>query len=205
MQHKQLKSVEQQKSIREKLGISQDEIIITSTGKITKEKGYAVLCEAIKKLKTQKKVTFIIAGDGEFLQEMKQEIEENNLTSKVKFLGYRKDITRILEETNIFVIATLHETLCNSLIEAAQQGLPLVATNVGGIPEIIENGVNGYLTKCNDSDSIVEALERLINGEELRKTFGNNAKKHIQDKFSHQKIISKIDQMYKRVLENDRR
>lgn len=193
------------KNIREELNIGYDEIVIVSTGRITEEKGFKVLCQVIKSLQINEKVRFIIAGDGEYFHEMSKELEREIQLEKVFLLGYRSDIDVILSGSNIFVICSLHETLCISLLEAAQHGLALVATNVGGIPEIIVNNFNGFLTEINDVNSVKIALNELINDHSKMKQFGLNAKITINSKFSRESIIDQIDNLYRRVLNNDKK
>jgi len=133
--------------IRKELGIDDTDMIVASTGRITKDKGFDILLQVAKELKDFENVKFVIAGDGIYKQEMQTEIEKEKLSNKVYLLGYRKDIGNILDGSDIFVICTKHETLCISLLEAGNHSLPLIASNVGGIPEIIENCKNGFLVK----------------------------------------------------------
>lgn len=185
------------KNIREKLKIDRDKIVFTCTGRITKEKGFDVLLGVIKKINNEK-VCFVIAGDGDFLQTMRNELKSEIKNNKVYLLGYRSDIMEILSSSDAFIICTHHETLCISLIEAAQMGLPLLGTNVGGIPEIIIDGYNGYLTKNYSIDDNVEKINSLISDRKNMKELGKNAKKHIDEMFDRKKILDKIDYVYKR-------
>lgn len=188
------------KSIREELNIDNDEIVIISTGRITQEKGFHILKDVIKKIDTKRKIRFVIVGDGKYLETMRSELIKEIDDKKVFLLGYRSDIDRILAGSDIFVICTLHETLCISLIEAAKNGLALVATNVGGIPEIIKDSYNGFLTEINDINSVMVALNLLIEDDKKRKEFGSNAKKVIDEKFSRECILEKIDNMYRSII-----
>lgn len=194
--NKEYSTKENKNNIRKELGILEDEIVVVSTGRITKEKGYKILEESIKNIKVDEKVAFVIVGDGEYKNEMEQNLQEHCSEKKIYFLGYRNDVEKILNESDIFVIATLHETLCNSIIEAGNQRLAIVATNVGGIPEIIDNEINGYLVEINNSIQLKEALEKLIVNKELRSKFSQLIKKKIDEKFQENKILDKIDSMY---------
>lgn len=187
-------------TIRKELGIDDDEIVIVSTGRITKEKGYETLCNVIKKAKTDSKVRFIIAGDGPYLSEMRQELYEYVKSGKVFLLGYRNDINRILEGSNIFVICSLHETLCISLLEAASNGLALIGSNVGGIPEIIEENKSGYLVQPNNIDQFVHTIEGLANDKNKIQNFGNHAYNYVRKKFDEKEIMKKINELYDKVL-----
>lgn len=190
-------------TFREEMGFDDNDVLITSTGRITIEKGFAVLIESIKKMTMPENVKFVIVGKGEYSETLKKEIEAFAIKDRVFPIGFRTDVGKILSESDIFVICTLHETLCNSIIEAGQQGLPSVATNVGGIPEIIKDGYNGYLVNAFDSTAVAESLKKLINDKQLRTKMGKNAKTVISEKFAPSIILAQIDEMYGEIMKND--
>ena len=186
--------------IRQELGISPEKFVVVSTGRITKEKGYHVFCDAIK-LIDHPAIEFIIAGKGEYLAAFKNEIEQAIHVPKVHFLGYREDIEDILAASDVFVICTLHETLCISLLEAGKNELPSIATRVGGIPEIIVDGENGFLVEPNHPDQVAEKILFLEDNHEQRQLMGKQAKFVISQKFSEDEITNKINQIYKKFYE----
>lgn len=187
-------------SFREEIGLSENDIVIVSTGRITREKGYDILLEVIKKTIINKKIKYVIAGEGDYLGTFRKEIKTYKLDKSVFFLGYRNDVSKILFESDIFIMCTLHETLCISILEACFNSLPVIATNIGGIPEIVENEKSGYLVQKNDIDSFVIALEKLVNDKEKRKEMGNSGKEIVENKFSRSKILAQIDDLYQAVL-----
>ena len=200
MPHRINEEVINKLSFRNEFRIKDTDIVIVSTGRINREKGYEILCKAIIQMEHKNNVKFVIVGNGAYLDEMKNEIKNNNLEESVIFLGYRKDVGRILSESDIFVTCTLHETLCNSIIEAGKECLPSVASNIGGIPEIIENRKNGILVPIYDDVAVAEALNELIANEKIRNEMGRNAKEIINNKFSDDKIVSQIDQLYRGIF-----
>ena len=192
--------VNTEQSFRDEIGVSRDDILVVSTGRITREKGFDVLLEVITNFDMPQNVYFVIAGDGEYFPELERQIRHRNLTNSVFLLGYRSDIDRILSESDIFILCTLHETLCNSIIEAGYYSLPTVATAVGGIPEIVTNGVSGYLVQTGDVEGMISALSRLVTNESLRSTMGKNAKEIIDRKFSSERIVCQINDLYRSIL-----
>lgn len=188
------------KSIRKELKISEDDVIIVSTGRITYEKGYSVLAEALMKANLNTNVKVLIVGDGSYLMKMKSILKKMVDSNQVYFLGYRKDIDFILSESDIFVLCTLHETLSNATIEAGKQGLPSIVSNIGGLPEIIIDRYNGILVPINKSQKFANALIELVDNEKTRKTMGENAKKIIEEKFSKDIVLEKIDDLYRTLL-----
>ena len=186
--------------IKEEFGILEEDVVVVSTGRITEEKGFKILCGAIKQLKDKSNIRFIIVGDGSYLDEFKNEIRAANMEDRVIFTGYQKDVNPYLECADVFTICSLHETLCNSLIEAGAKGLPLVAPRIGGMPEIVRHNENGILLQDNNADCVAEAICKLCDDKALRQKMGANAEKYIKDTFSQEKIIDKICEMYERVL-----
>ena len=192
--------VKDRTKIRQELDISPEKFVVVSTGRIIKEKGYEVLCKVIKQI-NHPEIEFIIAGDGNYLSTFKNEIEQTTQVPKVHFLGYRADIEDILAASDVFAICTLHETLCNSLLEAGKNGLPSIATRVGGIPEIIVDGENGFLVEPNRPEQVAEKILFLENNHEQRQLMGKQAKSVICQKFPEDEITKKIDQLYKEIYE----
>ncbi len=192
---------EGKRDVRKQLGFSDEDVVIVSTGRITQEKGFGDLCEVIIKGRFKNNVKFLIVGNGEYLDTFKKKIADNNLDKQVFFLGYQKDVERILKESDIFVLCTWHETLSNSILEAQKEGLPVVATNVGGIPEIIQNGKNGYLVEKRAEAQIIDRLKLLSENPQLRKEMGANGKQKIKEKFSEEKIEKQIEEVYAKLLE----
>jgi glycosyltransferase involved in cell wall biosynthesis len=187
-------------SIREELKINDTDIIVVSVARINKEKGYHVLEKTIKKFDNIKNIKFIIIGNGDYLETMKLNLKKQMLCNQVNFLGYRDDIQNILKECNIFVLPTLHETLSVALLEASKEKLPLIASNVGGVPEIIEDCYNGFLVEPNNYDEIYSSIMELYKNYSLRKKFGNNAFLKLNNIFNGQLIENKIDTLYKLIL-----
>lgn len=182
--------------IKEKLRIIQEDVVVVSTGRITEEKGFKILCGAIKQLKNKSNIKFIIVGDGSYLDEFKEEIRVESMEDRVLFTGYQKDVNPYLECADIFAICSLHETLCNSLIEAGAKGLPLVAPRIGGMPEIVRHNKNGILLQDNNVDCVAEAICKLCDNKALRHALGANARIYIEETFGEKVIVEKIQEMY---------
>lgn len=182
--------------IKNKLEVMEEDVVVVSTGRITEEKGFKILCATIKQLKDKSNIKYIIVGDGSYLDEFKNEIRAQNMEDRVLFTGYQKDVNPYLECADIFVICSLHETLCNSLIEAGAKGLPLIAPEIGGMPEIVRHNENGILLKDNNADCVAEAICKLCDNKALRQKMGANAEKYVKDTFSEKVIVEKIQEIY---------
>ena len=185
-----LKSPEHQVS-KESLGFSHNDIVIASSGRITEEKGFKILQEVIHSIKSPH-IKFLIIGDGEYLSTMKSALEEEIKQKKVVFTGYRSDVIELLNCVDIFVLATLHETLSVSLLEAGYCSIPLIATRVGGIPEIIDDGYNGFLIPLGDVEGFINAIEKLSSQDSIRQEMGKNARISVTTKFSQEKLEQQV-------------
>ena len=187
-------------SIRKELGISGGDIVVVTVARINKEKGYHILDEAILKLNHKRNLKFIIVGNGTYLNDMRTKLAGQVKSKQVFFLGYRHDIQRILNDCDIFVLPTLHETLGVALLEASVEGLALIASKTGGVPEIVEDGYNGFLVPPGDINALQQAISILYSKTSLRKKFCDNARLKIHDKISSKSIEEKIDKVYQSLL-----
>lgn len=192
------KEIKKSGDIRRELGISKEDIVVVSTGRITKDKGYDVFWNVIQKTKSDR-IKFIIAGDGAFRKEWGEAIISKGYQDRVFLLGFRKDIDVILSGGDIFMICSKHETLCISVLEAAMHSLPVVATNTGGIPEIVgEDG--GFLIENGNVDEFAKVIQVLADNVELRITVGNQLNQRVLKKFDRQNILSQLDLLYRQVV-----
>lgn len=183
--------------IRADLGFTNEDIVVTSVARITREKGYAVLSEAIC-ADNNPQVKYLIVGNGEYLKVMKENHRDDIKKGKVVFLGKRGDIGSLLKLSDIFVLPTLHETLSVSLLEASNASLPLIASEVGGVPEVVINGENGYLVPAGDALRLSEAISELVGNPAKRKTMGYNALLHVKNVFNEDIILHHISNVYNR-------
>lgn len=190
------------KKIRNDFGVSEKEIVVMSTGRITVEKGYAVLTEVMKHYKGDSTIVFIIVGDGDYKKNMNEALAEQITEGQVKLLGYRNDVSKILTAGDIFVMPSYHETLCMSLLEAGQKGMALIASDVGGMREIVDDGKNGYLVKAGDVDAFIQRIDMLRDKNKLEK-MRKNAKQIVVSKFSNETTINRLDGLYTSVFEDN--
>ena len=155
------------------------DIVVLSVARINKEKGYHVFEKAIQQLDNIKNLKFIIAGDGEYLHRMKANLSDQIDSKKVLFTGYVRNPSVLYNEADIFVLPTLHETLSLVLLEASLHSISLIASNTGGIPEIIEQDFNGDLVKVGDAEDIAKAIRKQFHNPNLREIYGKNALKKL--------------------------
>lgn len=185
---------------RSDFGIAEEDIVVVSVGRITTDKGFKVFADAILNCSENTKLKFLIIGTGNYLDAMKDRLQGKVARGSVIFTGFRNDVGEILPHCDIFVLPTLHETLSNALLEASVAGLPLVASNTGGVPEIVFHGHNGLLTQPGNPDALASAIMHLASSAELRSTFGAEAKRLVEVNFDRDRILRQIDSIYQCLL-----
>ena len=140
--------------------------LVCSAGRLDQQKGYAYLVQAARKvLDARSDVLFIIAGDGPLRPQLERRITELHLTDRFRLLGFRQDVQNVIAASDLFVSSSLWEGLPIVAVESIMLGKPLVLTNVGGSPEVVIEGKNGYIVPAADPDAlakgILTALENL--------------------------------------------
>ncbi len=177
------------------------EKLIVSVGRFAPEKGHRYLITALNLLKQQDiawRCTFL--GEGELETELRSLVEEYGLSTQVAFPGFCEDVFSVLLTADVFVLPSLHESSPNALIEAMAVGMPCIASDVGGIVDLIENGKNGLRIPPEDSEALASALHRLLTNPNLATTLGQNARPTIQQKFDSTESIRKLEDIYQQLV-----
>ena len=174
--------------------IDLDDIVIIFLGRITGIKRPDRFCNIVLNLaRRHSKIRILIVGSGDLESSMHKKLSE--IKERVDFLGWRSDVENILACADILLLTSDNEGTPTSVIQAGMAGVPTVATNVGSLPEVIENGVTGILTDP-DEDALAMALESLILNPELRKNLGENAKKDMSRRYSISTMIESYQSLY---------
>lgn len=189
-------------NVREELSIKTDDIVVGFIGRLVPAKGLEYLIDAVLHLKDKyKKLKLIIIGNGSIINDLKDNTRKNKVHKHVIFTGERRDIPDILSCIDIFVMPSVAEGLPNALLEAMAMGKPVVATKVGGIPEVIQNGINGLLVPPHDAGSLAEAIISLIDNDNLAKKIGQASREFILEHYSIRSTVHKWQSLYISILE----
>lgn len=180
--------------LRKELGISEDKIVVTSVGRVVKAKGHDYAIEAIKKI-SDPCFVFVVVGDGPYTEVYNRECAKEIQEGRVHVLGSRRDVNEILKDSDIFLFATLNENHSLALMEAVNMHCAVIATKVGGNPEIIENEESGILIPSHDSNAICQALQELTD-KSLRKRFSEIAYVRSFNKFSVTNTLGKLEKIF---------
>ncbi len=186
---------EKRKKLREELGFSEDDILILTVAEINTNKNHKQIINAIKILKNYSNIYYLLVGIGEKERELKNYVLVSNLVSRIRFLGYREDIPKILNAVDIFALTSLREGLPRAIMEAMAAGKPIIATNMRGNRDLVVDGVNGYLVPVNDIEATAKAITKLAKNKMLMTKMGEEGRKIIQD-YAIEKVLSEMDEIY---------
>ena len=182
---------------RERMGIDKEEFVIGAIGRMNYLKNYpfliSILPEIIRKFSS---VRVFFAGDGEEKGKLMQMVKNLGMEKHVQFLGYRKDILSIYQCIDVLVQPSITEGMCNSILEAMACGKPVIASRVGGNPELILDGITGYLFPPGRKDILIEKISSLILDREKRLEMGREARKRVEENFSLKKMVEGYENLY---------
>jgi glycosyltransferase involved in cell wall biosynthesis/serine acetyltransferase len=175
----------------------QSQLIAVVANMNVESKGHADLIRAAAEVSQEfPDAKFLLIGDGGERTRLEALTSESGLSKTVLFLGRRDDVPNVLVCCDLFVLPSWAEGLPNSVLEAMAAGLPVVATRVGGTPEIIDNGVHGLLVAPRDSHALAQTILQLLRNKELAKRLGQSAQDRVRAQFSFERLLSDLDSLY---------
>jgi glycosyltransferase involved in cell wall biosynthesis len=179
---------------------------IISIGRISRLKGFDVLIDAVEQLISKKvKVQLVLLGEGRDRRELEKYVREKDLSGSIHFPGYQEDAYRVIPAFKVFVIASYTEGLPLMLLEAMQAGVPIVATAVGEIPQVLENGELGQLVPPGDSWALADAIKRVFDYPDKYKEMAQKARQKALDEYSLERMTRQYLEVYQEVLADDRK
>ena len=194
---------EKREHTRSSYALEGSDIAVAIIGRLVAIKNHQMFLDIIEKVnqKTRKKVVYFIVGDGEEsdnIQESIKPLKEKGMD--IRMTSWIKDIATFNAGMDIICLTSKNEGTPVSLIEAQAAGIPIIATNVGGIKDIILEDKTGYIVNTDDIDGFAEKLWELIENENKRQEMSQNGWSFVKDKFQYTKLISNMDEYYKSLL-----
>jgi glycosyltransferase involved in cell wall biosynthesis len=180
-------------------GKESNKTIIFSIAELHKNKGVDVAIKSLSLLpkETKEKIIYCIAGGGEEKEYLEKLTKGLNLENMVRFLGFVPDAKKLLSGANIFLLPSRTEAFPYAILEAGAGGLPIIATSVGGIPEVIRDMQNGVLVHPKNRKEIAEAILYMLEHQDKQVEFGKEIKSTISNFFSLDKMLSETINLYK--------
>ncbi|MDR3574709.1 MAG: glycosyltransferase [Anaerolineaceae bacterium] len=189
----------QENTLRNQLGAESIDIVALYVGRISRDKGLLVLAETLKKM-TDPPIVWL-AGDGPDSENVCKAFGSLTESGRVRLLGRREDIPDLLNACDFFVFPTLFENLSNALLEAMHGARSVIATTVGGNPELVIDGVTGVLIPANDSDALAQKIAMFSENKELCKTMGQEGRERVIAHFSLDQTIESLSNLYGSMLQ----
>lgn len=176
-------------------------IIIGCAGRLQPMKGHELLLRAIRELTNRSlRARLLIAGGGSSLDAHRQLAAELGLADRVEFLGRVREMKAFYDQLDIYALPSFTEGLPISMLEAMSRSLPVVATRVGGIPEVVRDGEDGILVAPGDEKALTEALASLVSDVALRERMGHSAWQRAKHCFSFERMANSVEQFYRALL-----
>lgn len=187
--------------LREELGLKKDTPLIGTIAILRRKKGHHILLDAVPMvLEKVPGAIFVLAGDGPQKENILNKIHTSGLSDKVFMLGLRRDIPEILKSIDLFVLPTLQEALGTSFIEAMAMKKPVIGTDVGGVGEVIKDGINGYLVEPNNPSALADAVIKVLEDMERAKAMGMEGRKIVEQNYTVEKMCEKMYALHTSLL-----
>jgi glycosyltransferase involved in cell wall biosynthesis len=186
---------------REKWALKKEDRVIGIVSKLWEGKGHITLIESFKILKQRvNNIKLVIVGEGDLYDELLRVVDKNGLSESVLFTGFQMDVSEILSTFDVAVLPSFFEGMGRVLLEAMAMEKPVVASHVGGIPDLVKHRLNGLLVEPGDVVGLTNALEQVLSNSELSRKMGKEGRKRIQEQFSSDIMVQSIDRVYQELL-----
>jgi glycosyltransferase involved in cell wall biosynthesis len=185
---------------RASLGVSPDDCLVVTVARLLAAKGIGDLIQAAYLLHEQPRLRFAVVGDGPDRSHFTTLAASLGVTSSVSLLGYRHDVAQLLQVADLFVLPSHSEGTPLSILEAMAARCAVVATDVGGIPEIVEDGQTGYLIPARHAEAIAGAVAHLAADPARRRALGEAGRQRVEAHFTQERMLTKLSSLYQSLL-----
>lgn len=193
----QERSSDQIRQLRSEFGIGKDTFLLGIVGSLYPVKGHAYLFKALGSVLAHYPETrLFVIGQGELEQALKQQVANLGIEKAVSFLGLRNDVPRLLPAFDLFVLPSLSEGLSVALLEAMAAGVPVLASKVGGSPEIVIDGETGYLVPPERPEELSDRILKLVGNRDLARSFGERGRERVAQEFTTARMLEHYQHLY---------
>ena len=196
----QLQTTMTREETRAAVGIPAEAQVAGIIARLTEQKAHRVLFDAMAHTPALANVHLMVVGDGELRDELQRRVEGLGLASRVHFVGARRDLGNVLAAIDVFLMPSLWEGLPLSLVLAMGAGLPVIATAVAGIPEVVQDGVTGWLVQPGDVAGLGAAMARVFGNDTERVLVGQAARAFVRPRYGVDGYVNAVSALYDRLL-----
>ncbi len=188
-------------AVRATLGLPQSGPVVGSVGRLDRVKGYDLLVEASAVvLRDRPEAWFVVAGDGQERRALEAQARRLGVAERWLFLGWQAHLEPLYPALDLSVLPSRNEGMGRAAVEALACGRPVVATAVGGVPSVVEDGVTGLLVPPEDPQALASAILHLLEDETARRRMGEAGPQRVRERFSSQAMLDGINQVYRDLL-----
>jgi glycosyltransferase involved in cell wall biosynthesis len=182
---------------RAELGLRPDDFVIGAVGRLYPVKGIQFLVQALAQTRVGH---LVVIGDGPEKSTLELLADRLGVADRIHWAGQRPDARNLMPAFDLFVQPSLHEGMPNTILEAMATGLPVVATAVGGTPEVVAHGVTGLLVSPKSPHALSEAISVLLDDADLRRRMGKAGRERVAQHFTVGRMVRKTEELYERLL-----
>jgi glycosyltransferase involved in cell wall biosynthesis len=198
-----LAAASSRKEIRRELGLATNVPIVTIVARLHVQKGHKYLFESIPFiLKKAPTAHFVLVGDGALRAHLEADVAGRGLNESVRFLGVRSDVPALLRASDCFVLPSLWEGMPNCVLEAMAAKIPVIATAVDGIVEVVEDGISGLLVPPKDPQALGRCIVEILTDSALAQSLGQAGRRRVETAFSLERMIDGFSALYDEILKS---
>ena len=187
--------------LHDELELDEDIRLVGIVGRLTPVKNHRFFLDMARTISREMdNVRFVIVGDGELKHQIVQLASRMNLSQKVFFLGWRRDLSQIYRSFSTTVLCSINEGTPVTLIESQAAGVPVIATDVGGVQEVMKNGETGILVAPGDVEKFYKSVEKLISDPHQARIMGMRGRDFVRERFSVDRMVSEHDALYRKLI-----
>jgi len=191
----------QRRETRRQIGLREDAFAIGWVGRMTAVKRTDAVVEALQSLVAQGVDAYVVlVGDGPDRDHLERHAHDLGVIRRCLFLGYQEDVARFYDAVDVILLPSINEGTPVTVIEALAASRPAVATRVGGVPDVVRDGVDGFLVDSADGDTLAARLAELAADPELRARMGAAGRARVLERYSVERLVSDVDELYRRLL-----
>jgi glycosyltransferase involved in cell wall biosynthesis len=196
----QLETTADRSALRCRLGLPADALVAGVIARLTEQKGHSYLLEALARVPALAAMHLLVVGDGPLRADLEALASARGISGRVHFAGSRRDLGDLISVMDLFVLPSLWEGLPLAMVLAMGGRVPVVATAVAGIPEVVTDGVTGLLVAPADAEQLGRALARLAGDPVLRRRLGDAARAHVLPRFGVDGYVAAVSGLYEELL-----